>query len=316
MAAAIECSGITHIGRVRERNEDHFLIARLAKTLSVVDSSVAFSESGRFDDSVGGTLCVVADGMGGRAAGECASRLAVHAVADHVLNLLPWFYGLHEEADRGWNEELKTILSRVQDRLFEHTESHPRDAGMGTTLTIAYVVGAHAYVVHAGDSRCYLLRGNKLVQITQDQTVAQAYVDRGIISEEEAAESPFRHVLWNVVAGDSSKLFPSAYHVPLRAHDTLLLCTDGLTRHVSDDEILEAMERPLDSRGVCQSLIEAAIAGGGHDNITVVVARANNELESDERLAIDQSDRSVDATADTAIEIVIPATPARTEKRA
>jgi protein phosphatase len=178
---------------------------------------------------------------------------------------------------------------------------------MGTTLTIAYIVGPNAYVVHAGDSRCYLHRGDKLIQITQDQTVAQAYLDNGILSEEQAADSPFRHVLWNVVAGDSPKLFPSAYHVPLLPDDKLLLCTDGLTRHVRDAEILPIVQSLLDPRGVCQSLIEAALQQGGSDNITVLLARTTREQY--QRSFVDQADRPVAVSSDTELDIQVSAEP-------
>jgi protein phosphatase len=144
---------------------------------------------------------------------------------------------------------------------------------MGTTLTLAYLLWPRLYVVHAGDSRCYLLRNARLHQITRDHTVAQRLVDQGILPAEEAEESRWSHVLWNCIGGGAQEMKPDVYKATLRLGDTLLLCTDGLSRCVPEKQIQQILESDRPAEETCKRLIATANAEGGPDNITVVVAR-------------------------------------------
>ena len=144
---------------------------------------------------------------------------------------------------------------------------------MGTTLTMAYVVWPRLYVVHAGDSRCYLFRGGRLEQITTDHTMAQQLVERGVLTPEEAQESRLSHVLWNCLGGNSHELQPEVHKAGLTLGDTLLLCTDGLTGPLRDQDLIETLQHDLPAQETCQRLVSAANSAGGPDNITVVVAR-------------------------------------------
>jgi protein phosphatase len=151
-------------------------------------------------------------------------------------------------------------------------QQFPQRRGMGTTLTMAYVVWPRLYVVHAGDSRCYLLRYPHFRQITHDHTVAQKLVDAGEIEANDAETSQWSHVLWNVLGGDVEEIHPSVYRADLRLGDMLLLCTDGLTKHVLDETICEMLAESNSAERACHDLVAAANDAGGSDNVTVVVA--------------------------------------------
>lgn len=299
---SIDCAGLTDVGRKRANNEDHFLIGRLAKNLDICATSLSDEDCNDFEPDAEGELLIVADGMGGQAAGERASQLAVRAVTSYVLNMMPWFFRLHRDSEEDLIDDLKVSLLTAQDWLYYHAANEPRDSGLGTTLTLAYLVWPRAYVVHAGDSRCYLHRRGKLTRITQDQTVAQAYLDKGMISKDEAVTSPYRHILWNVVAGDSDKLLPTVYKLKLEAYDSLLLCTDGLTIHVSDEEIARVLDGPLPADDKCHLLVEMANMLGGHDNVTAVLMQVGAELEPEPF----HNGRSLGSLDDTVVERPAP----------
>src|SRR5262249_15542750 len=144
---------------------------------------------------------------------------------------------------------------------------------MGTTLTMAYILWPRLYVVHAGDSRCYLFRGGRGHQITRDHTVAQQMVERGILSPGEADTSRWSHALWNCIGGGSQEINPDVYKATLQPVDTLLLCTDGLSKYLSTADIAEHLRKHASPEEATRSLIDAANAAGGADNITVIVAR-------------------------------------------
>jgi protein phosphatase len=153
---------------------------------------------------------------------------------------------------------------------------------MGTTLTMAYIVWPRLYVVHAGDSRCYLFHKRRLKQITTDHSYAQEFVDAGVIEPEEAEKSRWSHLLWNVIGGKGDEVRPEVHKARLSTNDSLLLCTDGLTYHVSDDELAELLASDLSAAELCQQLVDVANEAGGSDNITVVVARFQDAKEQSE----------------------------------
>jgi protein phosphatase len=144
---------------------------------------------------------------------------------------------------------------------------------MGTTLTMVYVLWPRAYVVHVGDSRCYLLRDDRLEQITRDHTVAQRFVEEGRLQPEEAENSRYSCILWNALGGGSTEVSPEVYKVSLEPEDTVLLCTDGLTKHVEDPRLQELLGGQQGNEEICHRLVDAAIDAGGTDNITAVIAR-------------------------------------------
>jgi protein phosphatase len=266
----VRSDGRTDRGRTRTSNEDQFLIAVLTKALQVLRTSL------RQDDvyygASQGYLFLVADGVGGSAAGEQASALAVSTIEHFVLETLNWCIRLRGTDDGGLLDEFQRALLQADDRLFREADRHPELRGMGTTLTLAYALDRELFVAHVGDSRCYLLRSGLLYRLTRDHTLVAEMVRRGILKPEEAAHHSFRHVIINVVGGSDPGVQVEVHKLSLEAGDRLLLCSDGLTEMVSDEEILGVLQAEGDPSAACNRLIARANEQGGKDNITVVVA--------------------------------------------
>ena len=167
----------------------------------------------------------------------------------------------------------KHTFNRLDDALLEHSEAYPRLKGMGTTLTGAYSFGEDLFILHIGDSRAYLLRKSNLKRLTRDQTVAQALADAGAIPPEEVSTHRLRHTLTSCLGGEARKIQMEVRHLRLIDGDRLLLCSDGLTDMMSDQEIAEVMQITEGSDEACQNLVNLALKKGGQDNVTVVLAR-------------------------------------------
>jgi protein phosphatase len=279
MRGKMDVYGLSDRGRVRQANEDQFLIADLNKSLLVHQTSLSHDDHTRLFGGSQGKLLLVADGMGGHAQGQRASAVAVGGVTDYVLNTMPWFFRLEPDQEADLDHELRAALEECQRRIEAVAAGDPQSRGMGTTLTLAYVLWPRLYVVHAGDSRCYLLRGGRLEQITKDHTVAQQLVDQGALRPEEAHESRWSHVLWNCVGGTAHALHPDVYKASLQVGDTLLLCTDGLTASLPPAQVREVLGRGPGAERTCRDLVEAANTRGGPDNVTVVVAQFRDERQ-------------------------------------
>jgi PPM family protein phosphatase len=269
---AVTFSGLTHPGKVRDRNEDHFLVARLAKSMQITATSLPHDGQAPYSEEEG-YLVVVADGMGGAAAGERASALAVESIEAFVQNTLKWFLHLGSREERVLFDELRESIQRADRTLFERTQSNPALYGMGTTLTMAYSVADDLYIVHAGDSRAYLFRDGQLDQITSDHTVVQALVDAGMISAEEARHHHRRHVVTNVLGGPREGVYAEIHKIEVHDGDVLLFCSDGLIEPVPDDQIARVLAEHADPQDAARTLLHLALDGGGPDNVTVVVAR-------------------------------------------
>jgi protein phosphatase len=269
-AHRLDVAGRSDVGCVREHNEDTFVIADLARWLDVLDTNLPAPDAAKRVAGPRGTLMVVADGMGGHGGGEVASAVAVDVIAQFALYAMPWMTQPDEAAEKALLEQLGDAMTRCQERLERVAErKHIDQLAPGTTLTVAYALWPKLYVAHAGDSRLYLFRDRALVQITTDHTVGQALRDSGAIG---TGPSRFDHVLVNVVGGGRERVKAEAHAVTLRAGDRILLCSDGLTEHVSDESIADVLEAAPSAERACATLVEAAKAGGGHDNVTVVVA--------------------------------------------
>ncbi len=273
MAGKMDCYGLTDRGRERETNEDQFLVADLSKSMLVHQTSLSHEDHTRLFGGSQGKLLLVADGMGGQAGGRQASALAVEGIANYVLNTMPWFFRLREGHEDDLSDELRAALEACQRRVEVAAAAQPERRRMGTTLTLAYLLWPRLFVVHAGDSRCYIRRGGRLHQVTRDHTVAQQLVERRVLGPEEAEESRWSHVLWNCVGGGTHELNPDVYKATLKLGDTLLLCSDGLTKVLPDERIGEVLGQGASAEATCRELVSLANAGGGPDNITVVVAR-------------------------------------------
>ena len=275
----ITTGALTHQGNVRSNNEDHYLVARLAKSMQIFQTSLKKSGETRFSDE-DGYLMIVADGMGGAAAGERASALAVERVEAFALNTLKWFLHLDKAEESVLVSELRQGLELADRAVYDEAESNARYYGMGTTLTMAYSVGRDLYIVHAGDSRAYLLREGKLEQITSDHTLVQLLVSGGVLTPEDAKTHARRNVVTNVIGGPSAGVHAEIHKVRLNDGDVLLLCSDGLTEPVSDLQIAETLRRSDDPEVAAGELITLALENGGPDNVTAVVARYEVEDRS------------------------------------
>lgn len=270
----IECYALSAVGQVRPTNQDQYLVGDLAKSIMIQQTGLDRRDHARQMGAPLGKLLVVADGMGGTAGGGVASKLAVEAVLSYALDAMPWFLSFDESREQDLGRELKAALERSAAAVRGAAAGDPGLASMGTTLTMAYVAWPRAYVVHAGDSRCYLFREGRLLQVTRDQTVAQKLLDEKVLTPGEAGSSAWRNVLWSAVGGGTAELAAEVYRVPLRPGDVLLLCTDGLNKHVSDEQIALVLGEQGAPEAACRRLLGLADEGGGSDNVTVVIAAA------------------------------------------
>ena len=267
----VDTAGLTHKGLVRPSNEDHFLISRLGRYFERVSTSLPPDDlPSRADDAT--YSLIVADGMGGHASGEVASRLAIREIVRLALALPDWITRIDDNTRDAAATRAQDRIEQLNAMVIEGGQSNPELRGMGCTLTAARNLGRVLQISHVGDSRAYLLRAGELHRLTRDHTYVQVLVDSGVISREEAAKSTSGHILINAVGGSSEDVRVDVERVPLANGDRVLLCTDGLTDSVDDDVIQTLLREGATAAAVSESLIARALQGGGRDNITAVVA--------------------------------------------
>lgn len=276
-------AGHTDIGKVRAANQDHYLVADLNKSMTVHSSTLPIEAETEFYGGLRAQLLLVADGISGAAGGEVASQIGIGTTAKYVLNTMPWFLSLEHDHEDDQREELIAALQSCEEAIEAQAAQHPRYEGMGTTLTMAYIVWPRMYVVHIGDSRCYVLRDDNLSQLTNDQTAAQALVDDGTITTEEAARSPLSHILVSSIGQGQSMFNPEVYRAELRPGDKVLLCTDGLSGELTDEQMATILADHESAEEATVALVDAANAAGGSDNITAVVAICHPPIDAPNR---------------------------------
>jgi protein phosphatase len=274
-AFRVRAFGLTNKGRVRPSNEDHFLVADLSRTLRIQQTSLP--QAATFQGRSRGHVLLVADGMGGHAAGEVASALSVEAVEGFVLELMRRFSNLEASDEHGVISDLRQAVRQADARIVEEAALHPELAGMGTTLTMAFTSGGRLFVIHAGDSRCYLFRAGETHRLTADHTVVAEMVGRGVISPEQARKHPQRHMVTNVLGGGSAGVRIDVQRVSLEPGDVLLICSDGLTDMLDDGRLASVLTSEADPESACRRLVAEANEAGGRDNITAIVARFDEE---------------------------------------
>ena len=274
---SIDFGAKSHEGYTRPNNQDAYIIYRSGRYWEKVMTSLETGDLPDRSDEIGYGMAV-ADGMGGAASGEVASSMAIRVLMSLILNAAKWALKLDNPETR--EAELQDVINRAEEyfqrvdqTLMEYAEAYPRLKGMGTTMTGAYSFGDDLFILHIGDTRAYLFRQNKLKRLTHDQTVAQALADAGAISPEEVSTHRLRHTLTSVLGGESKKIQMEIRHVRLLDLDRLLLCSDGLTDMVSEQEIAEVMAATEDSTETCEKLTNMALQNGGKDNVTVLLAR-------------------------------------------
>jgi protein phosphatase len=269
----VDIAAATHRGLIRANNEDHYLALRVTRSLETLFTNVS---EGMLEPSFNeiGYGMLVADGMGGMASGEVASRTALCKLVDLVVNTPDWFMKINHNEGAAVVMDRMTQRFRQIDKTLREQASRDRSlSGMGTTLTVAVSLATALLIGHIGDSRAYLLRRNRLHQLTRDDTLAQALVDSGIARPEDTATRAMRHVLTAAIGSTGEQTDPQVQRLNLIDEDQVLLCTDGLTEVVSAETIASTLRDAETAQSACQSLIDLALAGGAPDNVTVILAR-------------------------------------------
>lgn len=267
----IDIYGLTHQGLTRPSNQDHFLIGSLRQRLQVRQSSLPdFAELPVAEDRLA-SLMMVADGVGGGRKGEAASQLAVEELTQYITQSVRCYYTA-DTGDSDFTQSLEAGAIECHRAVLARGAADPETAGMATTLTLWIGVWPWCYLVQVGDSRYYQHRQGVLTQISRDQTMAQELLDSGIFAKAVTANSRFANVLTSSIGGPQTA--PVVKRLPNSWSTIHLLCSDGLTKHVSDERISERLGAMESARQVCETLLQDALDGGGTDNITITVGRA------------------------------------------
>jgi serine/threonine protein phosphatase PrpC len=268
----VDFGGLSDRGKVRPNNEDHFLVARFDRGMQTLLTNLAPGNVPERWGEAAYTM-LVADGVGGEAAGEVASRNAVTLVLDLVLRTPDWIFRFDRDLLPEVTQRMEQRFQQVQEALTGQAKEAPNLWGMGTTLTLACSIGLDLMLFHVGDSRAYLFRQDRLHRLSCDHTVAQSLADAGAIRAEEVATHPFRHVLTNVLGGRGGQVRMECRQLRLADGDQILLCTDGLSDEVSDSAVGEVLRRAGTAADACRALVDLALERGGRDNVTVVLGR-------------------------------------------
>jgi protein phosphatase len=265
----VDAFGVTHPGKVRPANADQFLILTLHKTTLVQATSLPGELAQDQTSDARAFIFLVADGVGS-GAGVQASEAALRHVMSYVTHATRLCYTLDPDQRDHFQEELKRAVGRAHQAVL-HDAQVGGVSSMATTLTLVAVNWPMAYLVHVGDSRCYRLRDGQLQRLTHDQTMAQALVDAGALTNSKAEQSPLKHILTSAVGADA--LVPEVASDTMQWDDVMLLCSDGLTKHVSDTEIGEVMKSGDSAEAMARKLIDLTLERGASDNVTVVVGK-------------------------------------------
>lgn len=260
----VRAVGRTDVGSTREHNEDAFLLVDLGSGRggSSVEGETAAVTGGD------GMLMMVADGLGGAAAGEIASRMAVELIREEMERA--WDGGAGGEPD-DIAEALQHAVETANTRLHAYAREHPEHKGMGTTVTVAVLRGDTLFLAQIGDSRAYIVRNGAAEQVTKDQSLMQRLIEAGELTPEEAERSERRNIILQAL-GPEPTVRIDLTHQRIRHGDRLLLCTDGLSGVLRREELARQVGASDDLPRICERLIDRANSEGGPDNITVVIA--------------------------------------------
>jgi protein phosphatase len=274
----IDVHGLTHIGRVRKQNQDHFLLASIHKRVEVHRTSLPDAHQGSFGDQRVAFVAMVADGVGGGEGGAEASATALENAMEYVASSMDCYYrsDAHEE---DFINALQDAATTSHQAVVERARHNNVEGKMATTLTLWMGVWPWIYLMQIGDSRYYVMANGTLTQISRDQTVAQELLDKGVFTRADAARSQFANVLSSSLGGEQTA--PVVTRVRSTWDNINLLCSDGLTKHVSDERIAERLRKMRSAREACEQLLQDALDGGGTDNITIIVGRTvRNDRQS------------------------------------
>ena len=271
-AVRFDVAGLSDKGVVRDENQDHFLVVRTGRYFQTLATSLPAGEVPERSEEQG-LLMMVADGMGGQAAGEVASRTVLATLTGLILEHPEWILKVDEESASDLLDRTIARYKALDAALAQRMHDDPSLRGMGTTLTVAYSLGLDLFVAHVGDSRAYVFHDGAVRQLTRDHTHVQKLVDAGMLSREEAAAHQLRNVLTNVLGGAHRSVEVEFQRLRLTAGDRLLLCSDGLTGSVKDEEIAAILGASVSAADSCRRLVDRALALGAPDNVTALVAR-------------------------------------------
>ena len=267
----IDTFGLTHTGKVRKINNDHFLLASIHKRLAVHRTSLPSLSAVPAGEERVAFLAMVADGVGGGEGGEVASRVALEAATQYVNSSMQCYY--QTDADEAsFVESLHEAAMQTHASVVQRAEAMPATRTIATTLTLFLGVWPWFYVLQVGDSRYYIYRDGLLTQISRDQTMAQELVDQGVFNRTDAFRSKWAHVLSSSIGGQQTA--PVVTRMAADWRNVHLLCSDGLTKHVTDERIAERLKTMTSAQQVCEALLQDALDDGGSDNITIIVGRA------------------------------------------
>ena len=267
----LDLFGITHQGKVRDENQDHFLIAMVHPQVVITNTSLPSTEGLPLRGTRLATVMLVADGVGGAASGSEAAQLATEAATGYVALTIRCYHAAGSAGDEEFFTSLGAAALEAHNAVRAKAALRPDEQQMATTLTVCIAVWPWAYVVQVGDSRAYIYAGGKLRQITRDQTIAQALVDQGAMPADKLEKSPLRHVLSSAIGSAEALPEVTRFNIGEKG-SVILLCSDGLTKHIPDDEIASAMSKMTSSKQLVTQLLELCLERGGKDNITILAA--------------------------------------------
>jgi PPM family protein phosphatase len=271
-AVQVDLAALSHEGLVRGDNEDHYLVVRYGRSLETLLTNLPGKQIPKRSEEVGYGL-LVADGIGGAAAGELASRLAISTLLNLVLHTPDWILSTDDCDVQNVLQRMASRFREIDSSLRDQGRGDPGLAGMGTTMTLACSLGATLIIGHIGDSRAYLYRDDRLHQLTRDHTLVQSLLALGALTAEQAARHPYRHVLTRSLGGGDRSYDGDFERTSLADGDQLLLCSDGLTEMVDNSTIASVLREAASATKACQSLVGLALENGGKDNVTVALAR-------------------------------------------
>jgi serine/threonine protein phosphatase PrpC len=267
----IDAWGLTHPGKEREENEDHFFLGSLSRGVVVDATSLSSDPTAVVKPERLASFAMVADGVGKGGGGEEASRAAVQALLQHVSTGFHDAYMAESADPQAFPQLLEGAALACHGHLQARADEEQGARGFATTLTLFLGLWPHAYVLHVGDSRCYVYRDGELTQISRDQTMAQDLIDSGVLTQQKAQATKWAHVLSSAIGGSEAE--PVVSKIVRKWGTVVLLCSDGLTKHVSDERIAEQLAALTSAKQTCENLLQDALNDGGTDNITIIIGR-------------------------------------------
>lgn len=269
--ADIDAWGLTHPGKVRKTNQDHYFLGSLSRGVLVDRSSLGEDLEGIVEQERLASFTIVADGVGSSRGGEEAARVAVIALVREVSRSFHDAQYAESSDPEVFARFLQDAVLECHGSLVQRAEQDAAGSRFATALTLFLGLWPHAYLLQVGDTRCYMFRDGELTQITRDQTMAQDLVDQGVLTQTAAHSTKWANVLSSAIGGQQAA--PMVTRIVRDWGTVILLCSDGLTKHVSEERITERLQTLTSSRQLCEDLLQDALDDGGTDNITIVVGR-------------------------------------------